>query len=119
MQVLTTPTLMVLPELKDAIVGSARTLISHGRAPEDVDFPFLTQVHVAPTKEEAKANTSDALDWYFEKVMSLVPGAGGGKVAPGYERYAEVVAAMGTGLTFEMLSDFGIVTISDPEGVKA
>jgi alkanesulfonate monooxygenase SsuD/methylene tetrahydromethanopterin reductase-like flavin-dependent oxidoreductase (luciferase family) len=116
LQVMVTPTLMSLPELKQHVLGAKRELIAAGRDARDLDFPLNWQMHIADSPEQAKADTAEAFGWYFDKVMQLVPQ--GPATPPGYERYAELAAefkAQGT-VDLEGLRQQGIVLLDDPEG---
>src|SRR5262249_34037050 len=53
LQVITTPTLMPMEQLKEQVVLAAQTLVARGRPPESIDFPLSMVTHVAPTVEEA------------------------------------------------------------------
>jgi alkanesulfonate monooxygenase SsuD/methylene tetrahydromethanopterin reductase-like flavin-dependent oxidoreductase (luciferase family) len=112
--ILVTPTLMTLPELQDHVVETKRTLIERGREPLSLDFPMNWQIHVAPTEEQALAETEQAFAWYFNEVMKHVPK--GANVPKTYERYAELAKAVeeGGGLTIEGLQQGGIVLVTDP-----
>ena len=93
--ILVTPTLMTLPELKEHVIDAKRRLIERGRDPQSLDFPMNWQMHVAPTEEQALAETEDAFAWYFNEVMKHVPQ--GPNVPKTYERYAELAKAVEEG----------------------
>jgi alkanesulfonate monooxygenase SsuD/methylene tetrahydromethanopterin reductase-like flavin-dependent oxidoreductase (luciferase family) len=115
LQIVTTPTLLPLDDLKKHIVTAAQTLVAHGRAPEDIDFPMSMICHVAPTREQAIANTDASMDWQFSKLLGIAPG-GGGKAAPAsFEAYEEVIRSLGQAPATESLIDAGIVMIGSPE----
>ena len=62
-------------------------LAEHGHDPAGMDQPISLRVYVAPTEEEAKAETEHAL-WFYHLQAKLVPGAPGTGAAPrGYENY--------------------------------
>ncbi|ADG89224.1 luciferase [Thermobispora bispora] len=114
---LVTPTLMTLPELKEFVVDAKRRLIAQGRDPLSLDFPMNWQIHLAESDEEALANTEKAFGWYFKTVMDLVPQ--GANVPKSYERYAELAKAAkeAGGLTVDGLREGGIVYVGTPEGL--
>lgn len=59
----------------------------YGRDMTVLDQPVSLRVHVAPTDEEAKAETEHAL-WFYHLLATLVPGAPGREAVPkGYEKY--------------------------------
>ncbi len=59
----------------------------YGHDLASLDQPVSIRVHVAPTDEEAKAETEHAL-WFYHLLASLVPGAPGRETIPkGYEKY--------------------------------
>ncbi len=113
---LVTPTLMTLPELKDFVIQAKRIMMSHGRDPLSLNFPMNWQMHLAESDQEALDNTKAAFEWYFDTVMDLVPQ--GPNVPKGYERYAELAAAAkeAGGLTVDALREGGIVYVGTPEG---
>jgi alkanesulfonate monooxygenase SsuD/methylene tetrahydromethanopterin reductase-like flavin-dependent oxidoreductase (luciferase family) len=62
-------------------------LRKYGHDPAALDQPLSLRVYVAPTDEEAKAETEHAL-WFYHLLGSLVPGAPGREEVPkGYEKY--------------------------------
>ena len=117
LSMLVTPTLMALPELKEYVLKSKKMLVDSGRDPLTLDFPMNLQMHIAPTVDEARENTKEALDWYFKRVMELVPK---GENAPStYQRYAEVAAQFDEIPPDELVNvlvDGGIILLSDPRG---
>jgi alkanesulfonate monooxygenase SsuD/methylene tetrahydromethanopterin reductase-like flavin-dependent oxidoreductase (luciferase family) len=116
LQLMVTPTLMSLDELKQNVLVAKRELAKMGVDPLTLDFPMNWQMHIADSAEAAKRDTADAFGWYFEKVMSLVPQ--GANTPPSYERYAELAAnfkAQGT-VDVEILREQGIVLLDNPEG---
>ena len=112
--ILVTPTLMALPELKQFVLDAKRRLVEHGRDPETIEFPLNWQMHLAPTRKQASENTVDAFGWYFEKVMELVPR--GAKVPRTYEAYAAMASAYEAagGLPIEQLQEMGIIIQGTP-----
>ena len=68
----------------DEYVGLLRGYVHD---PDALDQPLSMRVYVAPTDEEAKAETKHAL-WFYHLLGSLVPGAPGREEVPkGYEKY--------------------------------
>jgi alkanesulfonate monooxygenase SsuD/methylene tetrahydromethanopterin reductase-like flavin-dependent oxidoreductase (luciferase family) len=116
---LVTPTLMALPELKEFILDAKRRLVELGRDPESIEFPMNWQMHVAETDEIAKARTQDAFGWYFDKVMGLVPN--GAKVPATYEAYAEMAQAYDEagGFPIDHLQELGVVVLGDADSASA
>ena len=111
---LVTPTLMALPELKDFILDAKRRLVEHGRDPSTIEFPMNWQMHLAETRALAKQNTVDAFGWYFDKVMELVPH--GAKVPKTYEAYGEMARQYeeAGGFPVEQLQDMGVLILGTP-----
>ncbi len=118
LQILTTPFLMPLDELKEQIVVAGRTMIDHGRDPADIDFPMNIAAYVAPSKEEAIEQTREPMDWLFDHAVSLTPGGRGTKAAKGYEEYEKVMKDMGDRPAVEDLVASGNVLVTDPDGVS-
>lgn len=116
LQIMVTPTLMTLPELKENVLKSMRALIERGYKPEDLNFPMNLQMHIAPTEEQAVANTEKALDWYFKRVIELVPK--GPNTPKSYERFAEVAEQMGD-ISVDVLREAGIILLGTPEQAVA
>ena len=112
---LVTPTLMTLPELKEFVLDAKRRLVEHGRDPKSIEFPMNWQMHLAETNEEARERTKDAFGWYFDKVMGLVPH--GAKVPRSYEAYADMAQAYNDagGFPIEQLQEMGVVVLGDAE----
>lgn len=115
LQIVTTPTLLPMDELKQNIVVAAQTLIAHGRAPEDIDFPMSMICHVAPTREQAIANTDAAMDWQFSKLLGIAPGGGGRPAPASFEAYEQVIRSLGQAPSTESLIEAGIVMIGSPD----
>ena len=116
LRIMVTPTLMNLPDLEKHVLEAKRKLIELGRDPLDIDFPMNWQMHINDSPEQAKADTAQALGWYFSKVMELVPQGPG--TPPTYERYAELAEsfkAQGT-VDVEELRNQGIILLDSPEG---
>ncbi len=115
---LVTPTLMALPELKEFILDAKRRLVALGRDPDSIEFPMNWQMHVAETEAVAKARTQEAFAWYFDKVMGLIPS--GESVPATYEAYAEMAQAYDDagGFPIDHLQELGVVVIGDADGVS-
>lgn len=102
-------------DLKENVAVAARTFIQHGFAPEEIDFPLNMIVHLAPTMEEARRDSEDALAWYWGKLRGLVPGSKSGGVARGYESYGKAYAAGDDRFTFERLNADRLQLVGTPE----
>lgn len=115
LNILTTPTLMDIPTLKEFVLDAKKQMIKGGRDPMTVDFPMNWQIHLARTEEEAIERTRDALGWYFEKVMSVVPQ--GADVPATYEAYAEMAQAYkdAGGFPVEQLQEMGVIILGTPQ----
>jgi alkanesulfonate monooxygenase SsuD/methylene tetrahydromethanopterin reductase-like flavin-dependent oxidoreductase (luciferase family) len=119
MNVLVTPTLMSLDELKTFVLEAKKELVELGHDPLELNFPMNWQMHLAETEEEALTRPSEALDWYFNLVMKLVPK---GPTAPkGYEYMANLAEAFeqGGGVSINDLRAAGIILLDTPEKVAA
>lgn len=119
LNIMVTPTLMTLPELKENVIAAKRRLIEAGRPAASLNFPMNWQMHVAPTKEEAETRPAEALEWYFNLVMDLVPK--GPNAPAGYEFMRDLAAAFeeAGGVSVPALEEGGIIILDDPEGVAA
>ena len=118
MNVLVTPTLMSLEELKTFVLEAKRDLVAAGHDPLELNFPMNWQMHLAETEEEALSRPSEALDWYFNLVMKLVPK--GPNAPKGYEYMANLADAfeqMG-GVDINMLREGGIILLDTPAKVR-
>lgn len=103
----------------DAVAGAfdeyTALLRRYGHDPARLDQPVSLRVHVAPTDEEAKAETKHAL-WFYHLLGTLVPGAPGREVVPkGYEKYPLDSGALAK-LTLEDVWDRG-TAFGSPERV--
>ncbi len=119
LNIMVTPTLMDLESLKAFVVDAKRKLIAGGRDPKSLNFPMNWQMHLAETEEEAFARPSEALDWYFNLVMDLVPK--GPNAPAGYEYMRDTAAAfeeMG-GVDVSALKQGGIIMLGTPEEATA
>jgi alkanesulfonate monooxygenase SsuD/methylene tetrahydromethanopterin reductase-like flavin-dependent oxidoreductase (luciferase family) len=120
LNVLTAPALMGMEGLKEAIGAAAKHLITEaGRTPESIDFPMQLMTHIAPTREEAYAAARGPLNWYFERVLSKVPG-GKGNAAKGYEFYQKIAENTPAGeVSIDALNETGVALIGTPEDALA
>jgi alkanesulfonate monooxygenase SsuD/methylene tetrahydromethanopterin reductase-like flavin-dependent oxidoreductase (luciferase family) len=118
LNVMVTPTLMSLDELKGFVLAAKKDLVAAGMHPGSLNFPMNWQVHLAPTEREALDRTSAALDWYFNLVMKLVPK---GPNAQGYEYMANVAAEFekAGGIDLKSLRDGGIIMLGTPAMMRA
>lgn len=119
LNVLVTPTLMSLDELKGFVLKAKKDLVAAGHDPAKLNFPMNWQMHLAETEEEAVTRPAEALDWYFNLVMKLVPK--GPNAPKGYEYMANLAEAfeqMG-GVSINDLRAGGIILLDTPEKVAA
>jgi alkanesulfonate monooxygenase SsuD/methylene tetrahydromethanopterin reductase-like flavin-dependent oxidoreductase (luciferase family) len=116
LNIMVTPTLMSLPELKEHVIDAKQRLIKAGRTPESLNFPMNWQMHLAPTREEAEQRPADSLAWYFNLVMDLVPK--GPNAPKGYEFMRDLAAAFeqAGGVSVPALQEAGIIILDDPAG---
>lgn len=108
-------TLMPLVELKTFCLDAKRALMSQGHRPQDLDFPLLWITHVANTFDEGKRRSADALKWYFDTLLALVPQ--GAKAPKSYEAFAAAADAYheAGGFPVETLNDIGNLILGTPE----
>lgn len=118
MNVLVTPTLMSLEELETFVVKAKKDLMESGHDPLELNFPMNWQMHLAETEEEALSRPAEALDWYFNLVMKLVPK--GPNAPKGYEYMANLAEAFeaGGGVSINDLRAGGIILLDTPEKVR-
>jgi len=118
LNVMVTPTLMSLEELKGFVLAAKRNLIAAGVDSNALNFPMNWQVHLANSEEAALARTATALDWYFNLVMKLVPK---GPNAQGYEYMAKVAADFerNGGIDIQALREGGIIMLGTPAMMRA
>jgi len=116
LNILTTPSLMGMDGLKSAITSAARHLITEsGRTPESIDFPIQLIMHLAPTKEEAYKIADEPLNWYFDRVLTKVPG-GKGNAAKSYEFYQTIAQnTAGGAVSLDSLNENGVAVIGTAE----
>jgi len=87
MSLLRAPQFSNLDNVASAFTDYTEMLRKYGHNPAALDQPLSIRVYVAPTDEEAKAETEHAL-WFYRLLGTLVPGAPGREVVPnGYEKY--------------------------------
>jgi alkanesulfonate monooxygenase SsuD/methylene tetrahydromethanopterin reductase-like flavin-dependent oxidoreductase (luciferase family) len=75
-------------------------------------MPFLVQVHVAPTREEARRRTEESVRWYFSTLLRLIP--------RGYEQYEyfTALAEQFTGeVDYDMIVNNSISWIGTPDDI--
>ncbi len=87
MALLRAPQFSNLDAVAEAFDDYTGMLRGYGNDPDALDQPVSIRVYVAPTDEEAKAETEHAL-WFYHLLGTLVPGAPGREEVPkGYEKY--------------------------------
>jgi len=87
MSLLRSPQFSNLDTVAEAFGEYTSLLRDYGHDPAKLDQPVSLRVYVAPTDEEAKAETEHAL-WFYHLLGTLVPGAPGREEVPkGYEKY--------------------------------
>lgn len=118
LNVLVTPTLMSLDELKTFVLQAKKDLVAAGHDPASLNFPMNWQMHLADTEEEALARPAEALDWYFNLVMKLVPK--GPNAPKGYEYMANLADAFeqAGGVSIDALRQGGIILLDKPSVVR-
>jgi alkanesulfonate monooxygenase SsuD/methylene tetrahydromethanopterin reductase-like flavin-dependent oxidoreductase (luciferase family) len=118
LNVLVTPTLMSLDELKTFVVKAKQELMELGHDPLELNFPMNWQMHLAETEEEALTRPAEALDWYFNLVMKLVPK--GPNAPKGYEYMANLAEAFEAagGVSINDLRAGGIILLDTPDKVR-
>jgi alkanesulfonate monooxygenase SsuD/methylene tetrahydromethanopterin reductase-like flavin-dependent oxidoreductase (luciferase family) len=87
MSLLRSPQFSNLDNVAAAFNDYTGLLREYGHDPAVLDQPVSIRVFVAPTDEDAKAETEHAL-WFYRLLGTLVPGAPGREEVPkGYEKY--------------------------------
>ena len=116
LNIMVTPTLMSLADLKEHVIDAKKRLIKAGRSPESLNFPMNWQMHLAEARAEAEKRPADALAWYFNLVMELVPK--GPNAPKGYEFMRDLAAAFeqAGGVSVPALQEAGIILLEDPKG---
>ena len=118
--ILMTPLLSPLDELKEKALGAKERLIGGGRDPDSIVFPLSMVGYVAPTKEQARAEVEPALGWHFKRILEIYPGVGGQPIEKSYEAYTDPMKqleALGDPGTpwYDAFADAGTILVSDPE----
>ncbi len=117
--ILMTPLLSPMEELKEKALEARQVLIDGGRDPESIIFPLSMVAYVAPTREQARAEMEPALGWHFKRILELYPGVRGQPIEKGYEAYADPMKqleALGDPDSpwFDAFVDSGTLLVSDP-----
>ena len=113
---LRSPTFPDLETVAARYEGYRAKMREYGHDPDALDQPFLVRTYVAPTDEEARAETRHVV-WYYHLLGSLVPGAPALPSPASYEAYPDAarrLAAVGEDEVWERGSCFG-----SPERVAA
>jgi alkanesulfonate monooxygenase SsuD/methylene tetrahydromethanopterin reductase-like flavin-dependent oxidoreductase (luciferase family) len=106
---LRSPTFSDLDTVATSFEGYRAAMRRHGHDADALDQPFLVRTYVAPTDEEARAETRHVV-WYYHLLGSLVPGAPSLPRPASYEAYPEAsrrLAAVTEGDVWERGSCFG------------
>ena len=116
LNILTTPALMGMDGLRKSITSAARHLVDEaGRSPESIDFPMQILTHIAPTRAEAYQAAEEPLNWYFDRVLTKVPG-GTGNAAKSYEFYQTIAQHTSAGaVSVDALNETGVAIIGTAE----
>ncbi len=87
MSLLRSPQFSDLDNVAAAFDEYTNLMRHYGHDPAKLDQPVSLRVHVAPTDEEAKAETKHAV-WFYHLLATLLPGAPGrGAIPKGYDNY--------------------------------
>lgn len=107
-------TLMPIDELKEFALDAKVKLVEKGHKPETLDFPLLWITHLARSFEEGKARSAEAMKWYFDTLLALVPQ--GAKAPKSYEAFAAAAEAYheAGGFPVETLNEVGNLIMGDP-----
>lgn len=106
---LRSPTFTDLETVAARYEGYRAKMREYGHDPDALDQPFLVRTYVAPTDEEARAETRHVV-WYYHLLGSLVPGAPALPSPASYEAYPDAarrLAAVGEDEVWERGSCFG------------
>ncbi len=124
-QVFTQPSLrQTMTEMRENMSTAVDAYVSRGYDRDTVDIPVNVIVHIAETDAQARQQAEAPLRWHFETLQSLAPGAGGTKIAKGYESYksygplstSPTAAASGDERTsIDSLNQSGIAIVGDAE----
>lgn len=128
-QVFTQPSLrQTMQEMKGNMDAAINAYLARGFERKSVDIPVNIIVHLADTAEEARRNAEGPLQWHFNKLQTLAPGAGGTKIPKSYESYKSygplstsptAGAAGDDRLTIDALNQSGITIIGDADDAVA
>ncbi|SDI09339.1 Flavin-dependent oxidoreductase, luciferase family (includes alkanesulfonate monooxygenase SsuD and methylene tetrahydromethanopterin reductase) [Alteribacillus persepolensis] len=105
-----TPTLMVLDEVMRYTKQTRERLIQKGITP---DILLNLQMHIADDPDEAVRNVEKEMQVYFNRVLSLIPGADGQPVPKSYEQFAEVAKTFNSSMDIAELDKAGIVLLDN------
>jgi len=121
-QVFTQPSLRQnLTEMRENMNRAVDAYLDRGFAREDIDIPVNIIVHLAETDEQARKQAAEPLKWHFSTLQGLAPGAGGTKIAKGYEGYksygAQKTSPTGDDArtSVDGLNESGIAIVGDAE----
>lgn len=90
MSLLRSPQFSNLDEVAKAFEAYQDKMRQYGHDPDALDQPLSVRTYVAPTDEEARAETKH-LVWFYHLLATLLPGAPGRPRPPaGYENYPRV-----------------------------
>ena len=96
LNIMVTPTLMSLPELKENVIEAKKRLIKAGRDRRVAELPDeLADAPRARPGSRPRSGRPKSLDWYFNLVMDLVPK--GPNAPKGYEFMRDLAAAFEAG----------------------
>jgi len=124
-QVFTQPSLrQTMTEMRENMNRAVDAYLERGYDRSDIDIPVNVIVHLAETDELARQQAEGPLRWHFSTLQGLAPGAGGTKIAKGYESYKSYgplstsPTAGGSGderTTIDSLNQSGIAIVGDAE----
>lgn len=87
MSLLRAPQFSDLDSVAEAFRGYSEKMREYGHDPDLLDQPLSVRTYVAPTDDEARAETKHLL-WFYHLLATLLPGAPGRPRPPsGYENY--------------------------------
>lgn len=118
LQIMTQPSLrQTLDQLRDNLDAARRIYAEHGWSEDELDMPINVVVHLEEDAERAREVAEEHVVWHLDRHRSLAPGAGGTRIARGYEAYR----ALGTldqqqqELSVERLNAAHVSVIGDPQ----
>lgn len=115
MSLLRSPQFSDLDNVAAAFDEYTNLMRHYGHDPAKLDQPVSLRVYVAPTDEEAKAETKHAV-WFYHLLATLLPGAPGrGAIPKGYDKYPRDPGALAK-LTIEDVWERG-TAFGSPERV--